>query len=99
MNLRLLVITPVKHICGVQSMLEATCLTTYLDDPTHESILPIVKNFDAIFTNPNKSKIFIDKELIDAAKDLKVICTASTGTNHIDIKYARKKKHQNSIPN
>ena len=38
-----------------------------------------------------KSKIFIGRELIDASNKLKVICTASTGTNHIDMKYAYKK--------
>lgn len=33
----------------------------------------------------------IDKQVIDRAKRLKVIATAATGTNHIDVDYAKKK--------
>lgn len=33
----------------------------------------------------------VDKTLIDAAKNLKVIATGTTGINHIDIEYANKK--------
>lgn len=33
----------------------------------------------------------VDKTLIDAAKKLKVIATGTTGINHIDIEYAKKK--------
>ena len=91
MRFKLLVITPVRHIDGVAKKLELIANVTYRDDPTLNEILPLIKNFDAVYTNPNKSRIFIGKELIDAGKKLKVICTASTGTNHIDIRYARKK--------
>ncbi len=34
----------------------------------------------------------VDKSVIDKAKKLKLIATRSTGFNHIDIEYARKKK-------
>jgi len=34
----------------------------------------------------------IDKEMIDAAKNLKVISTYSVGVDHIDIQYAKEKK-------
>lgn len=85
---KILVITPVRHIKGVVPSLEDIGHTTYIDDPCLEEVLKIINDFDAIFTNPNKSKIFIGKELLDAAKNLKVICTASTGTNHIDKTYA-----------
>lgn len=91
MKKKILVITPVKHIMRVTENLEAIAAVTYMDDPTLEEILPLIKSYDAIFTNPNKSKIFIGKELIDAGKKLKVICTASTGTNHIDKDYAKAK--------
>ncbi len=33
----------------------------------------------------------VDKELIDAAKNLKIIATATTGLDHIDVEYAKKK--------
>jgi D-3-phosphoglycerate dehydrogenase len=75
----------------VSTKLNSIGKTTYIDDPTIKDIFPIIHNYEAIFTNPNKSKIFIGKKLIDAAKNLKVISTASTGTNHIDVDYAEKK--------
>ena len=91
MKPKLLVITPVKHIKGVAEKLESFADATYTDDPVLEEILPLIKDYDAIYTNPNKSKIFIGKELIGAGKKLKVICTASTGTNHIVMEYAKEK--------
>src|SRR3989338_5320150 len=33
----------------------------------------------------------VDKELIDTARNLKVIATGTTGVNHIDVEYAKKK--------
>ena len=88
---KLLVITPINHIEGLKRILENIGTVTYKDDPSYNYIKKIIKNFDAIYTNPNKSNVLIDKDLIDSGKKLKVICTASTGTNHIDIKYAKKK--------
>ncbi len=87
---KILVITPVKHIDGVSSVLESVGHVTYLDNPSLEEVLKIVHDFDAIFTNPNKSKIYLGREFIDRATKLKVICTASTGTNHIDKDYVKK---------
>ena len=54
---RLLVITPVKHINGVSDKLESFSDVCYIDDPSLDEILPLIDDFDAIFTNPNKSKI------------------------------------------
>ena len=88
MKPKVLVITPVRHISLVSDTLELIGNVTYLDDPTVEKVLSIIGEYDAIFTNPNKSKVFIGKEVLDAATKLKVICTASTGTNHIDNRYA-----------
>ena len=89
---RILVITPVKHILGVVETLETIGLVEYLDDPTLDEVISVIKDYDAIYTNPNKSKVFIGKDLVDAAEKLKVICTASTGTNHIDKEYVKGKK-------
>ena len=88
---KILVITPVSHISNFVEKISLFSHVDFLEDPRIEEILPIIEKYDAIFTNPNKSKIFIDKIIIDAAKKLKVICTASTGTNHIDKKYAKQK--------
>lgn len=88
---RILVITPVRHIIGVPEILEETGEVRYLDDPTPAEVLEEIAGFDAIFTNPNKSKVFIGPQVMDAGGKLRVIATASTGTNHIDKGYAAKK--------
>ena len=88
---KILVITEVKHIKGLTNALNQIGKVTYLDNPNFNQVKKIINNYDAIFTNPNKSKIFIGKKLLENSK-LKVVCTASTGTNHIDINYLKKKK-------
>ena len=85
---RILVITPVHHITGIVDTLESIGDVTYFDDPSIEQVISVISEYDAIFTNPNKSKVFIGREVLNAATKLKVICTASTGTNHIDKSYA-----------
>ncbi len=84
MKAKILVITPVRHIKGVSEILETTGEVTYLDHPTLEQVVTTIPGYQAIFTNPNKSNVFIGREVMDAGQDLRVICTASTGTNHID---------------
>ncbi len=88
---KILVITPVRHIAGVPEILEAAGQVTYMDDPTLLEVIEVVGEYDALFINPNKSKVFVGQDVIGAAKKLKVICTASTGTNHIDKAYAAEK--------
>ena len=91
MKPKILVITPVHHIRGVVDILESFGDVVYLDDPSWDEVLEVIADYDAIYTNPNKSKVFIDSRLINTGKNLKVICTASTGTNHIDKICAAKK--------
>ena len=45
--------------------------------------------YKAIYTNPNKMTFRIDEELLKGTA-VEVVCTASTGTNHIDIDYCEK---------
>lgn len=46
-----------------------------------------VKDVDVLLIN----KVLVDKELIDAAPNLKLICIAATGVNNIDVEYAASK--------
>ncbi|WP_457622765.1 D-2-hydroxyacid dehydrogenase [Persephonella sp.] len=46
-----------------------------------------VYDADIIITN----KVIIDREVIDYARDLKLVCVAATGTNNVDILYAKEK--------
>ena len=91
-EIKILVITPTNHIEGLNNNLKKIGSIKFMTDPSYEQIKKIIKNYDGIFTNPNKSKVFLDKNLLKSANKLKVICTASTGTNHIDVAYAKQKK-------
>ena len=46
-----------------------------------------VADADVVMIN----KVLVNKELIDAAKSLKLICVAATGVNNIDVDYAASK--------
>jgi len=91
MENKVLVITPVSHINGVKDILESFSEVTYLEEATYQEVKKEIANFDAVFTNPNKSEVFLDQTIIDKGINLKCICTASTGTNHIDKEYALEK--------
>jgi phosphoglycerate dehydrogenase-like enzyme len=88
----ILVITPVRHIEDFVKTIKKMGVVTFREDINYSNLLTIIHEFDIIFTNPNKSKIYLNKTIIDKAKRLKYICTASTGTNHIDCEYLKKKK-------
>ena len=88
MRPRILVITPVAHIDGVAASLERIGEVTYLPDATPAEVCHVAPAFDAIFTNPNKSNVYLGPDVLDAATRLRVICTASTGRSHIDLPYA-----------
>ncbi len=88
----ILVITPVKHIMGVYNELKKIGNIIYLPDPKLNELLKIKKDINIIFTNPNKSKIFIGSQVFKKFKNLETICTASTGTVHIDEELALQKK-------
>jgi len=46
-----------------------------------------VRDIDVLLIN----KVLVDKELIDSAPNLKLICIAATGVNNIDVEYAASK--------
>ena len=89
---KILVITEVKHINGLTTELNKIGDITYLNSPSFNQVKKIINNYDAIFTNPNKSKIYIGKALLESSKKIKVVCTASTGLNHIDVNFLKSKK-------
>ena len=86
-----LVITPVRHIGGVSPILERIGAVTYLDHPSTADVVALVGGYDAVFTNPNKSNVFLGREVLAASRRLAAIATASTGTNHIDVADARSR--------
>jgi len=87
----LICITPINQINGLKEKFKKSFKFCYKPDISKNQLISKKNKFDIIFTNPNRSKIYISREIIDSQKNLKIICTASTGTNHIDLEYARKK--------
>jgi glycerate dehydrogenase len=57
------------------------------ESSTPEEARERVKDIDVLLIN----KVLVDKELIDSAPNLKLICIAATGVNNIDVEYAASK--------
>lgn len=57
------------------------------ESSTPEQARARVKDVDVILIN----KVLVDKDLIDAAPNLKLICISATGVNNIDVDYAASK--------
>lgn len=89
---KLLIITPINEIKGLKSLLSKYFSLTIVEDPDEKKFIKLIPDYYAVYTNPNKSKIFLGKKVLSFGKKLKIICTASTGTNHIDKVYARLNK-------
>ena len=57
------------------------------DSSTPEEARERVKDVDVILIN----KVLVDRELINSASNLKLICISATGVNNIDVEYAASK--------
>ena len=91
MKKNLLVITPIKHIPKVYNSLNKSFKIYYYPDFKKTDIDEINNiEFYAIYTNPNKSKVRIDKDIVNAISGLQYVVTASTGTNHIEKNLLKK---------
>ena len=87
---RIICITPIKHIKGAFRELYKKGKLFYFPYINKEDLRKKIaeEKIDIIFTNPNKQIFKIDEELLSGA-GVTTICTASTGTNHIDIEYCK----------
>ena len=65
---KLLIITPIMHIEGIHQKLTKHFEITYLENISENKLIKVINKFDAIFTNPNQSKIYLGKKIIDKAK-------------------------------
>ena len=88
---RILVITPVTHIEGVTGILARAGAVTYVPDASPPEVRAAVSEHDAIFTNPNRSNVYLGPEIVNAGSRLVAIATASTGVNHIDVQNTRSR--------
>lgn len=87
MKPRILVLTDISQLDEVQTTLESIGEVISAQDMLTSDIASLVKETDYIFTNPNKSTIYLGWKVLSEAKNLKAICTASTGLTHIDADY------------
>lgn len=85
---RILATAPIHHLPETCRVLESAGEVIYTDHPTRQEILPVLPDVEAIFSN---TKMMLDESVIGHAPKLKVVCTPSTGTDHIDMEYCRKK--------
>lgn len=60
----------------------------YLDIKNQKDLEGQITNYDIAIIGLGLN---YDKKIIDAGRKLKIIATASTGTDHIDVKYAKEK--------
>lgn len=90
--MKILIITPVKHLPGVEKLLESKGEVLYLENGTKEEVRAklISENIDTVVCNPNKQGYKIDENLLTGT-NVTLINTCSTGLNHIDIEYCVKK--------
>lgn len=62
--------------------------TIYSKKLSHEELIKEIEKYDVILT---RIGIRFDKELLERAKNLKILATATTGTDHIDLEYAKER--------
>ena len=84
----LLIITPVRHIEGFVDEAKKNFKLSVLENPSMNELKKKIKYAKYVFTNPNMSKLPCEELL---KMQVEVICTASTGTVHIDEKFCKKK--------
>jgi D-3-phosphoglycerate dehydrogenase len=84
----ILATVPIGHLKRTQAILESAGEVIYLDHPSLARIKPLLPRVNAIFPN---TKMLLDRRVIDLAPQLELICTPSTGTDHIDKAYCAKR--------
>ena len=85
---RILVTAEMEHLPATKAILEPACNVVYAPNITDADLLATISEYDAIVTNLRQ---IIDKSILDAAPNLRLIATPSTGTDHIDVEYAESK--------
>ena len=86
--MKIAVITPISHLDGVYELLQTKGEVFMLEEGDRNEVreLLIKENIDTILCNPNQQSYKIDEDLLWGT-NVRVINTASTGLNHIDLEY------------
>ena len=91
-KLNILCITPIDHLTNTKKILKKNHNLIYrpnLGKTELKNILTKNMKINAIFCNPNKQGFILDKHLLENT-NIKLINTASTGTNHICLPDCKK---------
>lgn len=89
MILKIGIITPVMHINNIYRRLNSIGDLIYLPEPNQADFQKLCE-CNILFTNPNKSRVYLNEKSLNKFSKLKFIVTASTGTIHIDKEYCKK---------
>jgi|TARA_R110002020_G_scaffold146654_2_gene321369 D-3-phosphoglycerate dehydrogenase len=89
--MKILCITPIKHIDGVYKKLQSYGELIYEPKIDKDELKNLLNqtNADYLFTGPSKQNFILDEEVLKDS-NVKVINTASTGLNHIDLNYCKE---------
>jgi len=88
--MKILCLTPIKHLDGIYEYLETFGEVDYRPNMNDFDFSFIdIDKYDVIFCNPNKQNYKLDKDILTNFNG--TILTASTGLNHIDINYCNEK--------
>tara|TARA_Y100001937_G_scaffold103491_1_gene142720 strand:- start:1214 stop:2146 length:933 start_codon:yes stop_codon:yes gene_type:complete len=89
--MKILCITPIKHLNGVFEELSKHGDVEYQPNFTRSDLKSYLhkNDVDWIFTNPNKQNFILDESILEGS-GIKGINTASTGMNHIDLNFCEK---------
>ena len=90
-NRRIAVITPVRHLKGIEELLTTKGQVVYYERASKDEVRKALLNYmiDIIVCNPNEQKYKIDEELLKGT-NVKTINSCSTGLNHIDLDYCKE---------
>ncbi len=84
--------TPIDHLIGLKEKLKKRCNLIYKPNIKALELKKILKKnikITAIFCNPNRQGYVLDKKILKNSS-VKLINTASTGLNHINLKECKK---------
>ena len=88
--MKLVCITPIRHLEGVYESLQDIMDFEYHPNIKKHELNKLLIDTGSyyIFTNPNKQNFILDEEVLKYT-NVKVINTCSTGLNHIDMDYCK----------
>ncbi len=86
-TMKALVLTPEYYPIGVLDILKEFA-SIHPQKMSREELLNTIGDYDIVFT---RIGVQFDRELLEKAKKLKILATATTGTDHIDLEYAKER--------